>query len=106
MGLPASDFIAATNRNNVVPLFLKSGKYQPKPSVATISNAMDVGNPSNFSRILDFYDGEWLKIVEDISGYFFTDDETRSAILEIKELYNYIMDPHGAVGYLAAKQYY
>ncbi|MEO0341188.1 MAG: threonine synthase, partial [Bacteroidota bacterium] len=109
MGLPIHHFIAATNKNDVVPDYLKTGSYQPKPSVRTLSNAMDVGNPSNFARMLDLYKSEesstWNHIVEHISGYAYSDEATKKAMLEIKDKYNYIMDPHGAVGYLALEEY-
>lgn len=105
MGLPVHGFIAATNANDVVPQYLESGKYIPRPSVRTISNAMDVGNPSNFARMLDLYDSVWNNMTENIHGYSYNDDETRQAVLEIKDKYNYVMDPHGAVGYLALEAY-
>ncbi len=112
MGLPAHHFIAATNVNDVVPGYLKSGKFTPRPSIRTISNAMDVGNPSNFARMLDIYkavNGDecstWNMMKDAISGYAFNDKETRKAVKEVKESYNYTIDPHGAVGYLALKAY-
>ena len=105
MGLPVTSFIAATNVNDVVPAYLRSGVFEPRSSIRTISNAMDVGNPSNFSRILDLYDSSLDNMRKDITGFVFSDDETRSAILEIKQEYNYMMDPHGSVGYLAAREY-
>lgn len=105
MGLPVHGFIAATNANDVVPQYLECGIYKPRPSVRTISNAMDVGNPSNFARMLDLYDSVWKDMQKNIHGFAFNDKETRQAVLEIKEKYNYVMDPHGAVGYLALKAY-
>lgn len=105
MGLPVHGFIAATNDNNVVPEYLATGKYTPRPSVRTISNAMDVGNPSNFARMLDLYDSVWNDMTKNIHGYNYNDDQTRAAVLEIKEKYNYVMDPHGAVAYLAVEDY-
>ncbi len=104
MGLPVSKFIAATNSNDVFPHYLETSLFQPKPSVKTLSNAMDVGNPSNFARILDLYGNSYNKIKEDIYSRSFSDDDTISAIREIHSLYNYIIDPHGAVGYLALKK--
>jgi threonine synthase len=104
MGLPISQFIAATNANDVVPTYLSSGTYQPRPSTQTISNAMDVGNPSNFARMLDLF-GEVDKMRNEIQGYAFSDEQTKKAMSEVKEKYNYIIDPHGAVGYLALKSY-
>ena len=105
MGLPIHHFIAATNANDVVPEYLFSGKYLPRPSVRTISNAMDVGNPSNFARMMDLYGSTWNSIKNEISGYFFYDDETKEGVKEVFQKYNYTIDPHGAVGYLALKEY-
>lgn len=105
MGLPIQHFIAATNRNDVVPEYLSSGTFRPRPSVSTLSNAMDVGNPSNFVRMLDLFDQKWESLSSHISGYTFSDDETRKGIGEVSQLFDYQIDPHGAVGYLAAKQY-
>ncbi|MCB0429732.1 MAG: threonine synthase [Flavobacteriales bacterium] len=104
MGLNIRRFVAATNVNDVVPAYLQSGKYEPRASVATISNAMDVGAPSNFERILDLFDHDHARIAEVIHGYSFTDDETRSAIAKVFQEFNYLLDPHGAVGYLAMKK--
>lgn len=105
MGLPVHHFIAATNVNDVVPAYLQTSIFTPRPSVRTLSNAMDVGNPSNFSRMLDLYCSTWNIMREDISGYAFTDEETKTAIREVKQKYGYIIDPHGAVGYLALNAY-
>lgn len=105
MGLNIHHFIAATNINDIVPKYLNTGNYEPMPSVATISNAMDVGNPSNFARMLDIYGSTWNNVKEDISGYSYNDEVTREAIQEVYAKYNYIIDPHGAVGYLAFKTY-
>lgn len=105
MGLPVQRFIAATNINHIVPDYLDSGLYRPKPSIPTISNAMDVGSPSNFSRILDLYDSSWKRIKSDIHGIYLSDDETRQAISAVKKNTGYILDPHGAVGYLGIKEY-
>ena len=112
MGLPVHHFIAATNVNDVVPDYLSSGKFEPRPSIRTISNAMDVGNPSNFARMLDLYkavNGDecstWNIMKEAIFGYAFTDEETKKGVLEVKNKYDYTIDPHGAVGYLALSSY-
>ncbi|PHN03685.1 threonine synthase [Flavilitoribacter nigricans] len=115
MGLPVHHFIAATNQNDIVPSYLKGGHYHPKPSVRTLSNAMDVGNPSNFARMVDLYstieaiesspETAWPSMKEAISGYAFDDQATRKAMNEVAETYNYTIDPHGAVGYLALKDY-
>jgi threonine synthase len=86
-----------------VPSFLSSGNYQPRPSVATISNAMDVGAPSNFVRMQALFGGSWEEMKTRISGMWFSDDLTRAAIREVKSVYNYEIDPHGAVGWLAAR---
>ena len=105
MGLPVHHFIAATNANDIVPQYLNTGNYYPKPSVRTLSNAMDVGNPSNFARMLDIYCSTWNNIKEDISGYGFDDTTTKEAMKEVDTKYNYIIEPHGAVGYLALKEW-
>lgn len=103
LGLPVKRFIAATNANDVVPAYLKSGNYQPRPSTATISNAMDVGSPSNFARMQAVFGGSWERMRGSIEGLSFTDDQTRAAIREVKSLHDYEIDPHGAVGWLAAQ---
>ncbi|MCU0429061.1 MAG: threonine synthase [Cytophagaceae bacterium] len=105
MGLPVHAFIASTNANDIVPAYLKSGVFHPKPSVATISNAMDVGNPSNFARIQDLYDGDLEKTKAHISGYSFNDAQTREAMRSVYRQSGYIMCPHTAVAYLGLKQY-
>ncbi len=105
LGLPIKHFIASNNENNVVTRYLDSEKYEPKPSVQTISNAMDVGAPSNFIRIQEIYKNNFSALKENISSYSFSDDETREAMLEIFNTYNYVADPHGAVGYLGSKNY-
>ena len=105
LGLPVEQFVAATHRNDVVPEFLKTGIYRSRPSVATISNAMDVGAPSNFVRMQALFGGSWEEMKSAITGMAFTDDETRAAIREVKALHGYQVDPHGAVGWLAAKQW-
>ena len=115
MGLPVTKFIAATNVNDVVPEYLASGSYNPRPSTRTISNAMDVGNPSNFARMVDIYNqikgndalksSTWNNMKEDIVGYKINDESTKEAIAHVYKKYNYVLDPHGAVGYLALKEY-
>ena len=105
LGLPISHFIASNNANNVVTRYLKTANYQPKPSVQTISNAMDVGAPSNFIRIQEIYNHNFDKLKENLSSYSYTDQETREALLEIYNNYDYVADPHGAVGYLGCKAY-
>lgn len=101
MGLPLQHFIAATNVNDVVPEFLKTSVYTPRPSVQTIANAMDVGNPSNFARILDLYDHSYEAITADISGYSCSDATIRKMIAAVYRTSDYLLDPHGAIGYSA-----
>jgi threonine synthase len=105
MGLPVKQFIAATNRNDIVPTYLNTGSYAPRPSVRTLSNAMDVGAPSNFARMLDLYCSTWNMMKTDITGYAFNDAQTELAMQEVDRNHGYILDPHGAVGYLAWKSY-
>ncbi|MFK7772021.1 MAG: threonine synthase [Saprospiraceae bacterium] len=105
MGLPISHFVAASNANNIVPHYLCTGNYTPKPSVRTLSNAMDVGNPSNFARMQDLFGFTWNNMSKMISGYSINDEATKLGIKEVFDKYNYIIDPHGAVGYLAFKEY-
>ncbi|GJM27660.1 MAG: threonine synthase [Cyclobacteriaceae bacterium] len=100
MGLPIHQFIAANNANRVFYDYLQTGEFQAKPSVATISNAMDVGNPSNFERVMDLYNNDWESLAELVKGYTFNDSETRKAISRVYQESGYLMDPHGAVAYL------
>lgn len=101
MGLPVSRFIAANNRNDIFYQYLLTGEYNPRPSVQTIANAMDVGAPSNFARILDLYKNSHKDICVDISGCTYNDDQIRSTIKQVFDNYKYLLDPHGAVGYQA-----
>jgi hypothetical protein len=101
MGLPIKRFIAANNANDVFYQYLETGKYRPKPSVQTIANAMDVGNPSNFARIYDLYDGNHHPISQLIAGFSFNDDEIRATIRDCFQQTGYVLDPHGACGYKA-----
>ncbi|OBQ52540.1 threonine synthase [Tamlana sp. s12] len=105
LGLPIKHFVASNNENNVVTRYLESELYEPKPSVQTISNAMDVGAPSNFIRIQEIYKNNFKSLKDNVSSYSFSDDETREAMLEIYNNYNYVADPHGAVGYLGCKSH-
>jgi threonine synthase len=105
MGLPLQKFIAATNANDIVPKYLSSGKFEPRGSTQTISNAMDVGNPSNFERLLDLYNNDFDQIKKDIIGFSFTDEETRGVMKKVFDECGYILDPHGAVGYLGLKKF-
>ena len=104
MGLPIHQFIAATNRNHVVPDYLQSGEYQPQQTYHTITNAMDVGNPSNFPRMLEIYQKQQLSMATDIKGYWFTDDQTRAAMADLQAKYGFQSDPHGAVAYAGLKE--
>jgi threonine synthase len=104
-GLPVQQFIAACNVNDVVPEFLKTGNYQPKETIATISNAMDVGDPNNFIRILEIFEEDVSELKRILSSSSITDDETRATITKVYKRYHYLLDPHGAVGYLSLEQY-
>ncbi|MBF4484253.1 MULTISPECIES: threonine synthase [unclassified Flavobacterium] len=104
LGLPIEHFVASTNVNDTVPRFLESGKYDPKPSKATISNAMDVGNPSNFIRIQELYNNDLKAFEKDFSSYSYTDEETLEALKNIYKADGYIAEPHGAIGYLGLKK--
>lgn len=103
MGLPICRFIAANNANDIFFNYLKSGVYEPKPSIQTIANAMDVGNPSNFARIYDLYEGSHERIASMISGATYTDEEISNAVKQCYNENGYILDPHGACGYQALK---
>jgi len=103
MGLPVKRFIAANNENDIVYKYLKSGKYEPRASVSTIANAMDVGAPSNFARILELYNHSHLEISTDMVGYRYSDKEIRETMKQVFEEEKYMLDPHGAVGYRALK---
>ncbi len=104
MGLPVHCFIAAVNSNDIFPNYLQTGVFSPKPSVSTLSNAMDVGNPSNFARINSLYNSA-VAAGKVIFSRSYSDSQTIEAIREIYTRHNYLMDPHGAVGYLALKEY-
>ncbi|WP_185869728.1 threonine synthase [Blattabacterium cuenoti] len=106
MGLPIKFFIASTNINDTIPRFLKSGKYNPTSVKKTISNAMDISNPSNFSRIWNFlYKKNIIELKKVLYSYQFTDKETIDIIEKVYKKYNYMLDPHGAIGYLGLKKY-
>lgn len=104
-GLPVQHFIAACNANDVVPEYMSSGNYQSKKAIATLSNAMDVGDPSNFVRILELFDHQFGELKNKLSSYSITDDETKATIGEVNTKYHYLLDPHGAVGYKALQGY-
>lgn len=105
MGLPVEHFIASTNLNNAVPRYFETGTYEPLPSVETISNAMDVGSPSNFVRLKRFFDDDWKSVKEKISGFYFDDRQTQKAMREVYGNTNYVMCPHTAVAYLGLQEY-
>ena len=105
LGLPIKHFVASTNINDTVPQYLIKGNYDPKPSKATISNAMDVGNPSNFIRIQELFDNNLSSLKKSFSSYSFSDDETKIMMKSIHNKFNYISEPHGAIGYLGLKKH-
>lgn len=105
MGLPVKGFVAASNANDVVPEYLSTGSFRPRPSVRTVANAMDVGDPSNFERMLWLCDDSYDDMCREIRGFSCTDEQILDAIREIDEKYSYVSDPHSAVGYLATKHY-
>jgi threonine synthase len=104
-GLPVKHFIAACNANDAVPDFLQTDVYQSKKAVATISNAMDVGNPSNFVRILEIFSKNSSALKEKLSAVSISDDDTKATIRKVYEKQNYLLDPHGAVGFIALDNY-
>jgi threonine synthase len=106
LGLPVKKFVASSNVNEIVPQYLQTGEFIPKDSIQTISNAMDVGNPSNFARMMHLYDGSLEQISRDVEGYSYNDADTRNTIWKVRDKYGYILDPHGAIGYLGLKQYF
>lgn len=105
MGLPVHRFLASSNANDVVPEYLSGGEYKPRPSVPTIANAMDVGAPSNFERILDLFGHRHDRITRHLTGYSFSDDQIRSIIAQVHRESGYTLDTHGATGYEAARRY-
>ncbi|GHB89182.1 threonine synthase [Persicitalea jodogahamensis] len=105
MGLPVQHFVAATNRNNVVPRYLESKAYEPLPSIETISNAMDVGSPSNFVRLTRFFEDDWQSVRDLVSGYYFDDEATKASMRKVFEQTDYVMCPHTAVAYEGLQKY-
>jgi threonine synthase len=105
MGLPVGTFIAANNSNHPVADYLKTGKYEPQQTKHTISNAMDVGNPSNFPRMLSLYNQEYKSISIDIKSNWYNDTQTGDAMNDLQKKYNYQADPHGAIAYIALREY-
>ena len=104
MGLPVFRFIAANDKNDIFYQYLQTGKYNPRPSVATIANAMDVGDPSNFARVLDLYQESHEAICRDISGTTYTDEQIRETVKTTYQQTGYLLDPHGACGFRALKE--
>ncbi|QDA60175.1 threonine synthase [Hymenobacter jejuensis] len=104
-GLPIRHFVAACNANDAVPAYLLSGTFAPKAAIATISNAMDVGNPSNFTRILELFQRDYEHVKSSITGYTISDDTTADTIRQVHAGHGYLLDPHGAVAYQALQQY-
>lgn len=104
MGLPVKRFIAANNANDIFYQYLQTGQYHPKASVQTLANAMDVGDPSNFARVLDLYGNSWEAIKKDISGATYTDKQIKQAMQQCYKDTGYVLDPHGACGYQALKE--
>jgi threonine synthase len=105
MGLPIKDFVAASNANDVVPEYLKTGDYRPRASVRTVANAMDVGAPSNFERMMWLCDSSYENMSSEIKGYSCSDQQIKDAVAEIYNEFRYLSDPHSTIGYLAAKEY-
>ena len=105
MGLPVKQFIAATNINDTVPVFFQTGKFEPKPSVATLSNAMDVGNPSNWVRIMDLFEDNSQELKKLVRAASYTDEQTRDAVEQVFSQYNYVVCPHTAIAWKAAQDY-
>ena len=104
-GLPVQHFIAACNANDVVPEYMVSGNYQSKKAIATLSNAMDVGDPSNFVRILELFDHQFGALKNKLTSYSISDEETKATIEDVNSKHGYLLDPHGAVGYRALQEY-
>ncbi len=104
-GLPIKHFVAACNANDVVPNYFRNGEYHPKKAVQTISNAMDVGNPSNFIRILELFGHQFNKLKDVVTSYSISDEATKQVIMQVFRDQNYLLDPHGAVGYISLREY-
>ena len=104
MGLPVKRFIAANNRNDIFYQYLQTGVYSPRPSIATIANAMDVGDPSNFARVLALYANSHKAICADISGATYTDEQIAETVKQVWQARHYLLDPHGACGFRALQE--
>lgn len=105
MGLPVHRFIAATNANRVFTDYIQTGEFQPKPSVRTLSNAMDVGNPSNFYRLTELFGNDYAEVLKKVSAFSYSDEQTVAIMQEVYSKHSYMMDPHGGVGYLGLREY-
>ena len=105
MGLPFDKMLACSNLNKIVPDYLANGMFNPKPSQMTISNAMDVGNPSNFARMESWYKGSVENMRKEIVGYWYDDQATKACMKQVYKNSKYLMDPHGTIGYLGLKEY-
>jgi len=105
LGLPIHKIIASNNANRIFTQYVQTGNFEPKPSVQTLSNAMDVGNPSNFYRVLDLYQQDWVALKKDIAAFDFSDETTRQAIIAVHQQFHYTMCPHTAVGYLGMEAF-
>lgn len=105
MGMPCQHFIAATNVNDTVPRYMDNGDYEPEPVVTTISNAMDVADPSNFVRVQTLFHNNFRELSARVSSFSFDDSQTRDAMIHLYKKYGYIADPHGTVGYLGLQEY-
>ncbi len=105
IGLPVAHFVAATNVNDAVPEYLESGRYEPRPSIATVANAMDVGAPSNFERVQALYNGDLEALRRDIAGYAYEDVQVTEEIASVHRKHGYLLDPHSAIAWLALKDH-
>ncbi len=105
IGLPVARFVAATNVNDAVPEYLESGRYEPRPSIATVANAMDVGAPSNFERVQALYNGDLAALRQDIVGYAYEDAQVTAEIRSVHQQHRYLLDPHSAIAWLALKDH-
>ncbi|WP_396325465.1 pyridoxal-phosphate dependent enzyme, partial [Klebsiella pneumoniae] len=105
MGLPVTKMIAANNSNDIFTVYHETGNFEPKHSVETLSNAMDVGNPSNFARLMDLYGNDLEKVRDEIAAYSYNNDQTEECIRKVFNDYNYVMCPHTAVGYLGMDEF-
>jgi threonine synthase len=104
IGLPVAQFVAATNVNDAVPRYLLSGHYEPRPSISTVANAMDVGAPSNFERVQALYGGDLAALRRDVVGFAYTDAQVIEEIGRVYHRHRYLLDPHSAIAWLALQQ--